>query len=178
MIVFFIIFSLIISLVFIVAIRDDFYHDDNHILNIFKQIGGVIGGLVVGGILTMVLTVFGSIFHRGDYTETVTHEIVSMGDGDNINGSFFLGSGYVNDRLVYTYYRKSDNGGMVRRSISASLAVIYETDSLQKPKIVVHIVPSDNGGFWFPINFNSGSQKYDIYLPTGSVIREIKLDNK
>ena len=179
MIVYFILFSIVFSIMFIhgfISDHENYY--DLLVIKVLRRISGVICGILVSIVLSMLLLLLGSLFQRGDYTKTVTHEIVSMGDGSGTDASFFLGCGYIEDNLVYNYYRKSENGGMVRRSISAEIATIYETDTLTVPRIVVHIVPVDNGGFWFPMNSNGGNQKYDIYLPVGSVIKDIKLDNQ
>jgi len=179
MLVFIIIFSILFSLIFIfgfISEYEDYY--DSLLLKIGRRVGGLFCGFVVGFIFSGLLLLFGSAFQIAEYSETVTHEIVSMGDGTDTDASFFLGCGYIEENMVYNYYRKTDNGGIVRRSISADIATIYETDTLTTPKIVIHMVPYHNDGFWFPLNGNRGNQKYDIYLPKGSVIKDIKLDNK
>lgn len=112
------------------------------------------------------------------YTEKVVHELVSINDGNNTDGNFILVSGHIGEKHVYNYYRKDDSGGIVRRSISANLTTIYEVDSLDTPRLEVYIVKKLNDSWWFPISGNGGNQKYHLYLPTGSIIKEIKLDNE
>lgn len=122
----------------------------------------------------------GKMFNDADYEKSaVVHEIISIGDGSNVEGSFLLGSGTIKDNMVYTYYRKSDknDGGIIRKMISENLTTIYESDTVTVPTIHIDIIPKYNNDNWFSFNRNGNHQKYRIYLPKNSIIRNINLNN-
>lgn len=128
----------------------------------------------------MFLSFFLSLFYDGKYSEKITHNLISFGDGQNVSGNFVIGCGSIDDKMVYTYYRYSGDkdSSIVRRSISADLTKIYEHDSIKHARIVIDRVSEKQGGNWIVIPHNVGYQKYRIYLPKNSIIREINLDNK
>lgn len=125
-----------------------------------------------------ILIVISSVFGPVDYTDKLEYDLVSINDGQTLNGSFILGSGYIGEKLVYTYYRKDKNGGIVRKSISSDLTTIYECDSTEKPRVVVNIIPRFANSNWLLFNRYRGWQKYHLFIPKGSIIKEVKLDNQ
>jgi len=178
MIIFCIIF--VISIICSIAIVRDLSYGQTIIKKIINYFCGIVMAIFITGLLTpMIWGLGGQLFMKDmPYTEKVVHELVSINDGNNTDGNFILGSGHIGEKQVYNYYRKDDSGGIVRRSISANLTTIYEVDSLDTPRLEVYIVKELNDSWWLPISGNAGYQKYHLYLPTGSIIKEIKLDNE
>tara|TARA_R110000868_G_scaffold76573_2_gene220090 strand:- start:25601 stop:26122 length:522 start_codon:yes stop_codon:yes gene_type:complete len=153
----------------------DSYYGIEIIPHFFMSMLGVLGGIMIG-----VMAIRGiSTFYPSDYDTLVTHELVSLDDGSGFEGNFVLGSGTIKDKLVYTYYRKADNGGMVRRSISSNLATIYESDSVTVPTVKVHIVGDTAETYnWKAGTRHNGHQYYELFVPAGTIIKNINLDNK
>lgn len=175
---------IVLVITFIIAnlITHSINNDDSVgiISRIFRHIGGSILGFFIGILVWCLLMGIVGVFKSGEYNKIVKHELISLGDGNSVGGQFVLGCGSIDNKMVYTYYRKEVNGdGIIRRSITASMTKIYEIDSLQSPYLEVHII--SGGEFdddWFPTCINMGNQKYKIFIPKGSIVRDINLDNK
>ena len=136
--------------------------------------GGFLG-LTVGCYITMSI----SMLRESTNFTVVTHNLVAMSDGSHEVGTFTLGSGTLKDKIVYTYYRETGDGGIVRKRISGDLTTIYETDTLSSPILEVHIANLKGlNQNWALSSHNYRFQHYKLYLPKGSIIKEIKLDNE
>lgn len=169
-----IIFTIIGLLVAILIVRDSWDP------SVFSYISSAIIGMCLGFFCGGVVSVIGGRFRKSIHTEHVTHNIVAIGDGSSgVNGSIFLGTGSFSDKLCYMYYRETADGGIVRRKIDAGLTIVYETDSTEQPRVEIDIV-SDKGlgtDWWTGCN-KCGYQTYRVYIPEGSIIKDMMLDNK
>ena len=126
-------------------------------------------GLLVGASIAL-------LFGVGAQTEervVQSSEIVAIADGSGVSGSFFLGSGTVNDVQYYFYYQK-EGDGFVQRKVDVSRAVVYEVD-----KDIV--VPNVSLIKDTPVKKNrwvlaGGPSTYKIYVPKGSITTAFNLD--
>jgi len=90
-----------------------------------------------------------------------SYNIYSIGRETSIEGSFFLGSGSL-DSVSYFIAWKQYGEGFKLIKANQDNSVIYEDNSV-KPHII------------YKINAFSGVTYYDIYVPTGTILKEFKL---
>jgi hypothetical protein len=104
--------------------------------------------------------------------EDHTRDLQAINMGDNLQGHFFLGSGYVNDEQIYSFYVKSD-GGYYPDQVDADKVFIVEDSGT--PRIVEH-------DFYTPDWLNPWHEKherkttYTIYVPPGSIKPIVNMD--
>lgn len=131
--------------------------------------------LVAGIGLLIVVGVAGNIDDNPEI-EVITHELISIRNDSKTSGSFFLGSGYIDDVEYYFAFQKRDDGGLVRIQIPASRMPIYEDDektpSYQYSKYR-HSCPWWLGwGTWESLNRQKDAK---VYVPVGTVIQKFEL---
>lgn len=80
--------------------------------------------------LTVVLALIIGVFVPKHF-EYTNIELYNLKDGSNIEGSFFLGSGRIDEKLVYTFY-ENVNGGAKLNNADADKAIVYQ-GNIDKP---------------------------------------------
>lgn len=106
-----------------------------------------------------------------------TYYLVNMQDNSNVEGSFFLGSGTVDEELKYTFYYKSGESYKLKQ-IPADLAKIKYLKGDNKPRIEVRgKEKTDDFINHFSIN-TIDDNNYTIFVPEGSIKNNYKLDAK
>ena len=116
------------------------------------------------------------IFIPKQYIKTNTVDIIALNDSQNMQGSSFIGSGYVDEELKY-YVMQDTNLGYSVIKIDSDNAYIKE-DKDQKPHIEIQTEEIENPilRYWF--NFNCGGTRYIIYVPNGTIVQNYKIDLK
>ena len=105
--------------------------------------------------------------------EKSTFELESLQDGSKINGQFFLGSGYINEKMKYSFYVSEQNGYKLY-SIEANNAHVKYTTAKPKLEMFEEVVNDD-----FINNFSIAKDletSYIIYVPQGSILQNYVLD--
>lgn len=101
-------------------------------------------------------------------------EVISLNDNSNTEGSFFLGSGSVNEELVYYYAYESDKGITVGE-IDADEVYINYTD--KQPRLEEYQTKFKSEFLnWSFAYLGEDSCYYKLYIPEGSIIEEYKID--
>lgn len=132
---------------------------------IFSIVGGAVG-LIITCILPMETT------YKG-----LSLEIVSLQDNNGVNGEFYLGSGYVENRMKYIFYYKLGDNEYKMMSVDYDAATIKYTD--EKPFIVINeLCPTDALINKFAYDFNINSKTYVIHVPKGSILNNYSLDSQ
>ena len=107
----------------------------------------------------------------------------------SISGSFFIGSGSLNQTMYYITYVKDVYGGTYLKAFPAECTVVYEEDSVA-PHVLFYkeysplravfgikppgIFPS-NFGDRLPCPCNCQNYQYQMFVPEGTVIKEFRL---
>jgi len=128
---------------------------------------GFFSSLIVIGLTALA---FIPAERHADTSKDSTEILQAIQMGDGVQGQFFLGSGYISEENVYTYYARNPDGSFQSGRISADSAVVIES-ATETPRIVTHhyywsrwIMPhSVNDGLDF------GGETYTVYVPKGSV---------
>jgi len=146
---------------------------------ILRPITYIIGGFTSGLVLNIIIGVI--IFTLHPRTEIVkiiqSFEIVSLQDNylvkGEIKGSAFFIQGYMNQEMVYSYYKKV-NDQYVFGQVRAKDCIIKITNG--KPKIEEYYL------FREADKWDSGGWKefdhYVIYVPKGGIVQDYDLDAK
>jgi hypothetical protein len=148
---------------------------------IFVAMMGFFFGGMISGLLAVLIGLFiGALFGPEPVTHKERVTLRSIQDNDTLHGSFFLGSGSVDDVPTYSYYKQVAENSFAREDVDASLATIHYTDA--RPYFIHNYKRHDGCGFcnWY-INTNAGyivDEHYDFYIPKGSIVNEYRLDAK
>jgi hypothetical protein len=103
-------------------------------------------------------------------THTVTSELTSFSTGENTEGSFFLGSGYINESQVISYIAKAENCGWQIDNVQADRATIFE-DENEAPYMTVDKNKRLSNTLWYPFILTSPATDSNIqfHIPAGSI---------
>lgn len=136
----------------------------------FILLGVLLGffGLLFGGLIAAGI----GYFPAQNFTEDKTISLVALQDNSTIYGSFFLGSGSINQEQKY-FYMKKVGSGFKQDSISADDVIVFEDDS--EPRLVTYESDFVNP-WWFIIGLPSQSKDSEIHIPEGSILKDYKID--
>ena len=132
---------------------------------------GIVGSLVGIVITVIAMAIFSSTpIEDCKIVETDKIELIALKDNFQIEGSVFLFSSIVNEKLEYTYIYETDMG-LTTQSIRADDAYIKYIDENETPYLQAwEVRPRSNFIYYM---FCPGYYKYTIYLPYGSVIENV-----
>ncbi|ASD51802.1 hypothetical protein [Flavobacterium phage V157] len=162
-------YTIIIITVLLVAIRAYFLIKDD-----WMDWQDVLGLSILNFLLSLIFSFHVAwIIPTHTQIEKSTFELESLQDGDRINTQFFLGSGYVNEQMKYSFYILEQNGYKLY-SIDANDAHVKYTDEKPKLEVFKEVINDD-----FINNFSIAldlKASYIIYVPKGSILQNYTLD--
>lgn len=127
--------------------------------------------LLVGGIITI-----------NEPTKPVnkTYNLVALQDGNSTGGSFFLGTGYIDDKQQFSYYQEN-NGQYRLKSVDAENAIIIQGNG--KPRVVKScsldaVAPIIFYPFFQGDRYDCSTKTYEFHVPPGSIKSNYTLDAK
>jgi hypothetical protein len=133
------------------------------VLALFMIITGVFGVSLISNLVAS--------FAVGDHCESNgSNNIAALQDNSSTSGSFFLGSGSIDDQAVFYYYA-ANNGEYSLLHTIADNVIITETDDT--PQVYYWKAVSDNK-FWYVGGFAHCSPTF--HVPKGSIISNYTLD--
>lgn len=126
-------------------------------------------GLISAGCGAM----FSIFIPQNTYFEKSTFELESISDGSKLNGQFFLGSGYINEKMKYSFYLKEQEGFKLY-TIDADIAHVRYSKT--NPVLEMYEQTRTNDFInYFSIPHRL-ELKYIIYVPQGSILQNYVLD--
>lgn len=162
-------YTIIIIAVLFVAIRAYFLSKDSW--NDWQDIALLsFINLLISFLISFIIAL---IIPTHTQIEKSTFELESLQDGSRINGQFFLGSGYINEKMKYSFYISEENGYKLY-SIDADNAHVKYTTKKPKLEMFEEVVNDD-----FINNFSIAMDlktSYIIYVPQGSILQNYVLD--
>jgi hypothetical protein len=123
-------------------------------------------------------------FVKGPKTHKITAiktNIYSIGGNyNNINGSFTLGSGYVNSEEQYSYFITNSDGSKIKNYVSAKTTKIFEGD-YKSPHIKVYTCVD---GYSYDVFFGGRAdkdkcpfyKKAELFIPKESIIKSFNIN--
>jgi hypothetical protein len=109
----------------------------------------------------LIVIIFISIIGVG-CSKTIDRELVAISNTKDLNGSFFLGSGFINDKIVYRFMHRTEGGGIYQRTVDVRRAVIYE-GKWDYPFVTMNFIMGQLENCYF-------------YIPENSVIKDFTID--
>lgn len=135
--------------------------------------GGVLG-FVVGFCLYISLGGFiGSVLKTIDVTEK--KELYALNDLSSIEGSYYVFSGYIDEKLVYRYVEKTEKGLHIEE-INSSNVYIKEGDYI--PTLVIHKKEFASEWMYLFAHDYFFTTEYEFLVPANTVITEYNIDLK
>lgn len=111
-----------------------------------------------------MITCIQNIQRLGNERNIEKVELYSIENTDTISGSFFLGSGKINETKYYCCYRKLDDGGLQYYEFEVDKTTVYET--LQSgSQAYVEVVTNGYGSII----------EYKLYVPKDTIVQTIDL---
>jgi hypothetical protein len=127
---------------------------------------GVIVGLIISGFLPTTIVLEQEI------------ELVALKDTNGVNGKFFLGCGNIHSNWYYVFYTKDPDGKIKFNRLSADdddVSIVEEERQGGTLKVYGKEFAKKSYKNWGLIP-RSGSSKYEIHVPKGTVITDFNLD--
>lgn len=168
---------LIIGFIIVVVLNIYIWRDTYE--SVGSKIGYTFMSLLTGFIASLFILlvasgIFGCFLDDADYSYDLSYstKIVALKDNQNISGSYFVFSGYVDEKLYY-YYAKETEFGYKTEKIAADECYIKYTDDT--PKLETYTSNFKNEIFyWFagPLV----DSRTIIYCPENTITTEFNID--
>lgn len=111
---------------------------------------------------------------------TRAYGLETLADGSNTTGSFFLGSGYIDEKPAFTFYRKTSSGRYVLDSVFASDAEIVQDNSHPRMEDLCDDYSDTPAWFSWPMSADDyvdcDGDEITFYVPQGSITNTYTLD--
>ena len=169
----FIIICLLISFYFIAQCWNDDWNNvgDNICATIFLPLMAIGAGLILWFLIGSII---GYFMPTVDIKET--KELYALQDGNEISGSFFLGSGRIDEEMHYVYIVKEDRGKQMQ-TLKIDTNDIYLNDNVDTPTLDIYSKDFKYGWmYWFAMP--SGDCEYVFNIPPDSIDYKYNIDLK
>ena len=124
-------------------------------------------------IAVMISGLFGLAFSADEVYQTEETPICALSDNSDIDGSFFLGSGYVKEDMYYYYLVKNDDGSKEMHKIAATGTPVDDSET-ENPRIVTEYKRNSNPVVRF--FFFTYQESHKIYIPPKSIKYSYNID--
>lgn len=152
-----------------------FWDDDYSVESLFGKImwtviGWPIAVICIGFVVGLILLPLPAELVDKNIEPSGSWDLRAISMGKNVQGQFFLGSGYIEGKAAYTYYYRSGDGLRVGDVWAEDVLVIE--DSTQTPRIEenAEVLP------WWIVPGYEWDYNYVIYIPEGSIQPMIDMD--
>ena len=169
----FVIICLLISFYFVAQCWMDKWNSigENICATIFIPFLGIGAGLILW---LSIGSIIGHFMPTIDVKET--KELYALQDGNEISGSFFLGSGRIDEEMHYVYIVKEDRGKQMQ-TLKIDTNDIYLNDNVDTPTLDIYSKDFKYGWiYWFAMP--SGDCEYVFNIPPDSIDYEYNIDLK
>ncbi len=148
--------------------------------NSFMDWGENLGFSVLSLMLMIMVTasilVASSSWKVETYRDEYSTQIYSLKNVNDIEGTFFLGSGYIDNQEYYYMFQKYEDGGLRRIKLLSRDSILYQGSS--SPHIrwqVIHYRLPYWASIW-PNFEGTDDSMYDIYIPSNSVVMKFNVN--
>ena len=137
--------------------------------------------LLLGGVFLMAFAflavvvsgLVGLAFPSNEVYSTEETPICALSDNSDLEGSFFLGSGYVKEDIYYYYLTENDDGSKTMRKIPAMGTPVDDSET-ENPRIVTEYTRNSNPVVRF--FFFTYNETHKIYIPPKSIKYSYNID--
>ena len=169
----FVIICLLISFYFVAQCWMDTWNSigENICFTIFIPFLGIGTGLILW---LSIGSIIGLFMPTIDIKET--KELYALQDSNEISGSFFLGSGRIDEEMYYVYIVKEDRGKQMQ-TLKIETNDIYLNDNVDTPTLDIYSKDFKyRWMYWFAMSI--GNCEYVFNIPSGSIDYEYNIDLK
>lgn len=131
-------------------------------------------GLLVGAVFGLLVSLFIGAAHLD--TSTTRSNLANLQDGSSTSGGFFLGTGHIDEKQVFTYYKETDNGKFQLRNLENDTDVFVVQDT--KGEAYVETTQTDVNPAWSLWGVGGYIEKTEFHVPKGSIKTDFVLDAK
>lgn len=132
---------------------------------------GVFFGGVIGAIVGFVVAI---ALPMDLYEKHETYKVVSLQDGSNVKGNFFLGCGTIEGKMQYVFYYE-ENGMYRMAQVPYDDVSIKYTDKAPVAQVYT-ITATDAFINNLAGDFSEGDKRYIIEVPKGTIQSQYNLD--
>lgn len=135
----------------------------------YTAFGTITSGAFAFLILVLInLVTYGVV---GEHTEKVGEaKLAALADNVGPSGSFFLGSGNIDDEASFFYYEKNGDAYTLEHVDADNVTIV---ESSETPRIEFYESVTNNQ-FWHLGGM--GERSYKFYIPEGSIMNNFTLD--
>lgn len=133
---------------------------------------------LTGAMISFFIAVMVGIFVPTHFELEEQLELVSASDGSSIEGHFFLGSGYVGDRQVYSYRYQLDDGGLIWDQVQNSPEVVVYEEEREDAVLLIYVTVPDDERWYLVAVLVDSYRKYEFHVPKGSVLTGYVFDEQ
>lgn len=139
----------------------------------YKWIFPLFINLVISFVLGMFIGLGISYFYEKDIEYDINNPIYlqAISTGNEISASMFIGSGMINEKSYYYYYKIIDDGDYIQDKIPTTDVRIHEEENCNKPRILIGHTVFKNGFSY--LVFCPKERRYKIIVPKNSVNKKI-----
>lgn len=131
------------------------------------------GGLILGGIVSGIIVFIGRTTLKHEEKVYQSYDLVTLDTNEDINGSFFLGCGYIGEDMYYHFYYKTQDGTQYDK-IRATRCYIVETNEKPSYKIYGEFFKKTESIFYSDdIRFET---KKVLYIPKNTIKNNYKVN--
>ncbi len=141
--------------------------------DIFEWLLGAAMAVCAFVVLAFIVFLF-AFLPSVDYKLAETKQIYALKDNSSLKGSFFLGSGYVDEEQKYFFIREED-GGKKMDTVDADQSVLYEGEKQTKIEKYEPVIKGKISRFLFTSS-SPRDPKYKLYVPKNSITTDYTVD--
>ena len=155
----------------------EFKEHGRHGVSFGDCVFGFFGMSIMSVLCALMLWLISSLvcapFAEVHYVVTETKEITALNDNSSATGSFFLGSGRVDEDMKYYYVEQTEKGKHID-DVSADHAYIIEANN-ETPRIERYEPKFENAWLYW-IAFPVQEAEYKIYIPEDSITTDFDVN--
>lgn len=162
---------------FIAGFIDSIY---DNAYGFFSYLGSFFLHLIVTGFMFLagcLLAVIIGLYMPKHWEETTT-SLASLKDASGIEGSFILGTGYIESTQYYIWYEKTDEGYIPQKVEVSTNVLISEDSTLVNTgtlKVSARKMNNHSLSHWLVFDVSTWHDKYKFTIPVGSIKKDFKL---
>lgn len=146
-----------------------------------RSVAGGFGGALIGAIIALFagLAVYGSDYYT---VKTDPIPLESLVDGSDTRGTFFLGTGTIDDVSTFTWYEQTEENSYRQAQADASDSTVHFIDEDEEPYYVITQKANKEReflsfwGFSLVEGVDNHFNEYDFYVPEGTIQHNYELD--
>ena len=124
--------------------------------------------------ISMLGVVIAMVIDNNYVVKKSSTPLACLNDGTSLKGNFFLGSGYVDEQMTYTYYVKVKDYYKLEQLPASDVLIKYT----KGPARILKVEQVEDNSFRSYFGIGRPNTRFVIYVPKGSIKNNYQLDAK